>query len=294
MSASWQPFQIRGAWNDSWARNELSFNGRGYAKRMFEEFSKLVSRGSMVRVEMSFIWIEGLITEFTPRYHNDNFIEWEFTLSPHNVNDFFVTDALVAEPSITPSREHVAQIEDFMEELQGDLDAAADIPMSDNSWPEMAAEFGSIDRDTHAARLAADSGIGDDPVRGLRSLAAKFRGIRDSAHRAQLQAIKLRSDLQLAFDDAMVTLRFESWAKDTARGCRLLALRSGAAERDALAQAEAKPRAVHRPYAGETLYQISAKYYGTPDHWRAIYAKNRLTSIRLDGTEELIIPERAA
>jgi nucleoid-associated protein YgaU len=75
---------------------------------------------------------------------------------------------------------------------------------------------------------------------------------------------------------------------------RLAIVGADEAERDMRTRAKASPRAIHRPYAGESLYRISERYYGTPSAWRRIYEANNLSSLVLAGTEELLIPEASA
>ncbi|MCG8420301.1 MAG: hypothetical protein MJE77_20405 [Proteobacteria bacterium] len=45
VASTWQPFQIRGEWRDTWA-------GPGFAKATFRELQRLVSRVPLVRLEI--------------------------------------------------------------------------------------------------------------------------------------------------------------------------------------------------------------------------------------------------
>ncbi len=286
-SVAWQPFSVRGHWNDNWA-------GKGFAKRTFEEFRKMVARAPLVRMEMSFITLQGLITEFVPAYHNDNFIEWSFTFSPHRFGDDNLRPGGIVPPTVRPTREHVSAAEEKFNLMTAAFDDVTDLPFSDESIPALGSDFELIDENLTAARFSVDQGLELDPISKLRSLAARFRGIRDTSQRAVLTVGKMRSDLSLAFNDAIMTLRFDVWVRDTAALGRQTALGAHEAEKDCHAQANARPRAIHRPYKGESLAAISLRYYGTPKNWRLIYQKNRLDTLELNGTEELVIPERAA
>src|SRR5579885_2368547 len=69
LSATWQPFEIQGEWKDMWGnrRQGGGFARTGaYAKAMFEEFAKLVSRMPMVRYEIDALSFVGIITDFKP------------------------------------------------------------------------------------------------------------------------------------------------------------------------------------------------------------------------------------
>lgn len=285
LTCTWQPFKVQGHWDDKWA-------GQGFAKKTFEEFRRMVARTPLVRLELSFISMTGLITEFIPTYHDDHFMEWEFQFSPHAFSDD-TTLGFAIPPTIRPTREHVALGDELIKLIDEKMLDAKLLPMRGTTVAELLAENASLNSDIFALLAAVD--IPDlDAVRQLRHMAARFRSIRDAAQRLVVGLSKVRSDVELAFDDAVLTLRFDIWVKDTASLARQLVLRSHEAERDCTAQADARPKSLHRPYAGESLFQISLKYYGTPGEWRRIYDANRLSSLLLTGEEELIIPERSA
>jgi LysM repeat protein len=42
---------------------------------------------------------------------------------------------------------------------------------------------------------------------------------------------------------------------------------------------------------GETLHDVSVRYYGTADHWQAIARRNRLESLDLEAGQQLVIPK---
>lgn len=285
--AAWQPFAIRGHWDDKWA-------GRGFAMATMTEFRRLVARGSLVRIEFEELSLQGLITEFTPHYQRRTRIEWEFTFSPHQFGDGETRVGLVVQPTSRPVREHVAETERLMAGLNAQRDAARAIAMKDASFTSIGDQLGAIQINIGAARISSDRGIEVDAVRQLTSLGARFRGVRDGTQRLVQSLTKLRSDTTVAFDDAIGTMRCDIWVKQSAADARRLAVRSHDAERDVRLQAAARPRAIYRPYAGESLYQVATKFYGSPNDWRRIYSANRLSSLQLRGDEELLIPERAA
>lgn len=285
--AAWQPFSIKGHWDDKWA-------GFGFAQNTLLEFRKLVARGSLVRIEFEELSLEGIITEFAPHYIRRTRIEWEFTFSPHKFGDGEARVGLIVQPTSRPTREHVAEAERIAGLLADAREAARSIPQTGTSLADVGEELGQIDINIGAARISSDRGIEVDAVRQLTSLAARFRGIRDGTQRVVNSLTKLRSDSHVAFDDAIATLRFDVWVKNSAADGRRLAVRSSDAERDMRLQAAARPRAIYRPFAGESLYAIAIRFYGSPEDWRRIYSANRLSSLRLEGTEELLIPERAA
>jgi hypothetical protein len=99
------------------------------------------------------------------------------------------------------------------------------------------------------------------------------------------------STSKLAYESAMSTLEFETWARGLAAQSRLAWANADAFQRDLERRSEPKAKALYRPFKGESLYSISSRFYNTPHEWRRIMDKNGLTNLTLQGTELLIIPE---
>ncbi len=86
-------------------------------------------------------------------------------------------------------------------------------------------------------------------------------------------------------------LKFETWSRSISNHALLLAGVADDAATQMALRSQPKPKRLHRVRQGESLYQISTLYYGTPFHWRDILQANNLSSIVLFGGELLIIPE---
>jgi hypothetical protein len=283
-SVAWEPFGIRGEWNDKWLRV-------GTARSMFDAFRKLVERAPLVRIEFEGLSLTGLITNLRVAYRRAARIGWELTFSPHR---FGAGVARVARRSVKPLGQHVAGLESGRDQLASRRAALAAVPRKNAILEALDEQVANLNSATAAASSVVTDGLLQDATGGLVQAAAAFRGIRDAAHAMALAVVRARSDVSVAFDSALENLRFAEQTKNAAAEALGLAGDSAAAERDARALARAEPQAIHRPSAGESLYAISRQYYGTSDGWRSIYLANNLTSLRLDGTEELVIPERAA
>jgi len=92
---------------------------------------------------------------------------------------------------------------------------------------------------------------------------------------------------------AIGVLTFEDWSRSLRYTARVTMYQGLAGERSSAERAQPDAKHLYRPHAGESLYAISRRFYGTPFAWRLIYERNALTSFTLTGTETLIIPERA-
>jgi hypothetical protein len=99
------------------------------------------------------------------------------------------------------------------------------------------------------------------------------------------------TDDVLAFDDALLILQYETWVRETLADLRLLITLCFRIAQDLRRLAAPKALALYRPHAGESLYGISTRFYGTPFNWQLIATRNNLTDFTLTGFELLVIPD---
>ncbi len=292
VAVTWEPFQIQGEWRDSWG------GGPGFALRQFDEFRKMVERAPLVRVEFESLVLEGLLTNVRLLYQRAQRIGWVVTMSPHRFGEGVARVQKAGLPSVKPMLSHVGQLEQRDLELSALYDVAMGsgrpIALRSSSLLDSVKDaLGAVTGAIASARKFAELGALKDATSQLVAIAFAFRSVRDTAQQLSQSLLRVRSDLDVAFESATESLAFVQWALGTRRVALLTARDAHRGERDARQLARQRPRAIHRPAAGERLDQISLRYYGTRDRWRDIYRFNRLTSLRLEGTEELVIPERA-
>lgn len=290
LTTSWQPFSLHGAWDDKWA-------GRDFAWDTFVEFGKLVARASLVRIEFEQISLTGLLTDFVSRYQRRSHIEWDITFSPH----WFGAEGasvrapgVITQPVARPMREHSAIVTFGVTSLDSDREAAEFVPIADTLRADVNADVSALGSIAAQIQEATSAGLETEATQKLLALSSMFASVRGGAQNLIDTTARARSDVQVAFDDIEATLAFEVWMRDTRAHANITILDADAAERDMLSRAQAAPLAVHRPAVGESLYAISQRYYGTPNEWRRIYEFNRLSSLALTGTVDLIIPARVA
>lgn len=284
-----QPFQLRGAWDDK-------HGGAGFAQATYDEFQKLVARASLVRIEFERLSATGLITDLLPTYKHRTRTEWELTFSPHwlGAENASVRPGRIVNPVAKPMREHAAAVEAAVAELDGFLDDASAVPLTSGLLSDVGKAIDSMTATSAQIQAATSAGLETEATQKLLAVASMFSTLRGSAQNLIDTTAQARSDVTVAFDSVMETLDFETWTRDTRAHANLMILDSDEAEADMRARAQAAPLAVHRPSVGESWYQISQRYYGTPNEWRRIYDFNDLSSLELDGTEELLIPARSA
>jgi nucleoid-associated protein YgaU len=289
ISSTWQPFDLDGEWNDKHA-------GRGYAMATYREFSRFVQGAPLVRLEFEQLSLTGLITSLTPRYEHATKVGWRLTFSPHT------NDAVgrarpaqrITQPTSKPVREHVAVAKEIAADLELDNTAARTIPTSDTTFLDSAADIAVAVANVSKVEVAASAGLETEAGQKLLNLAGQFRTIGQSGLTVSRRLRGARSQLSAGFDNPVLWLKFDEAVHTTAARGLLLTGAALQADADMRARADARPRAVHRPFAGENLQRIALKYYGVASEWRRIYEANGLSSLVLDGTEELTIPSRQA
>lgn len=307
MSVSWEPFPVEGEWNDKWA-------GVGFAASMLREFPRLVGRTPLVRLQLDEQSYVGLITNFKPNYITRDRIGYSFTMSPHR--NEYVGSFRLSENKVPPQpiNSRVDRATEDLELLVDQFDLVDDLPVKNFDIDEASASVSevsaAVDKVSAANSLTLATSINSptdrtatvtDAVeraqqlgRNLLVMATAFRRVRGSVQTVMDSVARQRSDLTVAFDDAISILRFNEWRTGVMRRAAQSLGTSTAAETDMRALATRRPRAIHYVVAGESLERISLRYYGTADNWRAIYDANNLDTLLLDGGEKLLIPERTS
>lgn len=286
LGSAWKPFTLSGRWDDR-------YNFPGFATAEWRRMTNLVGRGPLVRVSYQQVVFDGIITDLDCDYRRSWDISYAFTLSPHQTPALF---DLTRSPDTVPSPSQIFDDVDLA--VQATLDADAGAPrtvMTGTLAVDTEANLAQMaaDRESLAATLdGRERSPLAKPVDAFTRLATQYRAVRASAFDTLVDLGEARSDVDLAVQTAIGVLDFEDWSRSVRFGARLA---MGSAYRGDVACSElAAPDAEHfyRPQAGEHLYAISRKFYGTPHAWRLIADRNNLTSFELTGDETLVIPER--
>jgi len=296
MSATWQPFDIEGEWDDKWGNRRASgiagFNRTGsFALFMFQEFAKLVTRMPLVRLELDALSFVGILTDLKVSYRTQTRIGWKVTVSPHTNETITVERPItVAKESIPKWLEKAAEVG---QELRLAFAEIRIIPVRTTRFELFQSAL--LEVNDALSRLEAISldGLVQDTERKLYLLATTFRRVLNASQRITETLSSVESLTDVAFDDALLSSTYAEWTHASIVAAWKNIGVSRAAERDIRRRAQAKPKAIYYPKRGESLERISMRFYGSANNWRAIYDKNNLSSLLLDGTEELFIPERS-
>ncbi len=286
----YEPFDLSGVWDDRYA-------GSGFAKETLDAFEAMVKRGRLVTVQFEDISFEGIITNFKPSYHRKYQIGYSFTLSPHAKNgDGPVTNepnkSWVESADVNPdtmsdrikniiiaaSLIHLDAPKIF---INGSLHATVSTALG--VWVSHANTINSI--------LANQVISTADEVNSFARLTQSFVALKQSAIDMLPELRSQSTTTALAFEGPVPVLDFESWARGLSRAARELVVAAHESARNLARFTASRPLALYRPRAGESLYNVSIRFFGTPHRWKDIYDRNGLFEFTLDGSEILVIPQ---
>jgi hypothetical protein len=287
IGSEWEPFDVQGEWSDKWA-------GAGFASRIKREFAQFVARAPLVRFQLDEESIVGLITNLQITYSTRDRAGYQFKMSPHLNEGVGDPRATLGRVPAQPINVRVDAANDALVALIDVAEDVADLPTKSFDVSDSIKQLDELADAVARANTFTDSGVSQDATHTLLVMATTFRRVQGAAQTIMLDVGRRRSDLAVAYDDAISILRFDEWSKETLRQAAVTIGVSRQAEQDMRARAARKPRAVHRASAGEPLERISLRYYGTADNWKMIFDANQLDSVLLEGGEELLIPEVTA
>lgn len=297
LSAAWEPFELVGEWNDMWG-NRVTPTLAGvtrvgsFAMSTFGEFADLVMRMSKVRVELDALSFVGVLQSLKIRYRTKSRIGWACTVSPHKNETMPGPRPRLDFSQSIPK--WIADAEEIGERfLTSFEDMTADVLLATPRVDSFTRILLEINDGLDRLQGISQEGFGTDVEDKLLLTATTFRRVRGASLQAHLALSKITTPLDVAFDDALMSIRHSEWVADSIVHAWTMIGTCTRAERDVLRRAGRKSKSIYYPRRGESLEKISLRFYGTADNWRRIYDANNLDSLVLDGTEELFIPEDA-
>lgn len=289
LGVAWDPFEVSGEWSDQ-------YGGPGFAGNTEIAFAQMVGRTPLVRLQIDQQSWVGLITKLAMPYKTSDRIGYKFTLSPHANERVGSFRQSKNKPPPQPLNVRADIAEAALQELRDVADLVEALPTKGPQITESIQQLDEMADAVARARQATDDAntFGGGNIQRLLSLAGSFGRVRNAAQSVFEDIASKRADLTLAFEDAVSTLKFKEWSSGTISAAARSIGTSSLAEIDFRARASRRPRAIHVARAGESLERIALRYTGNADNWKAIYDASGLTSIVLEGGEELIIPERSS
>lgn len=286
LGPAWQPFTLTGKWDDR-------YNFAGYAIKELARFEAMVSRGNLVLIQFLSQEFHALITDFVPEYRREWDIGYSFTVSNHGRPQGF--DLSSRAPATVRTQDKAVDESAVIAKALASWhqDNAPRVATSGSSVTSVTASLKDLDAHINTIADSIDTRRGVlKPIGDFKKTASLFRIVAADATGILTNLQAVRSDTELSFLTAKGVLDWEAWSHGTRFQTRVLLGQANAAAKDMDERDAPTPVKVYRPFRGQSLYGVSRAVYGTPHGWRDIQQRNHLTGFTLDGTEELIIPER--
>lgn len=276
---------LEGRWDDKW-------NTPGFAFAERQRFETMCRRGNPVRITFEQETFDAVITSWEFDYKRASLIGYRFTIDPYgrpeddNGSPNLPAAPLSADQSFDETNTIVQALGTVHTGVPGSVMTGTTKKDIDTALDSMSANLNKL-----ADVLDTRSGV-LKPINEFKKTATMFRIVQGDASNILDTLVSARSDLNLSVLTAMSVLNFDAWSRSMRSTARLLRWKTQKASFAMDERAAPKAIGIYRPRKGESLYSVSRRFYGTPFEWRLIYDRNGLTSMRLTGTERLIIPER--
>jgi hypothetical protein len=287
LGTNFEPFEIRGIWDDRYA-------GEGFAESQRVEFEKLVQRGNLCRLTFETITITGLLTQFVPTYYTSWRVAYKFTVSPHfRVEGGDTRRGRLLAPKTADPTASLLAVNAVIDDALVKMQSAPASRISGSTFSTVASSVGDWSARADSINVIVSSRVlaPEGPINSLSRVVQSFSDLQSSAAALLVSLAGLRSDQDLAYEDAMGSLGFDEWVRGLAFSARQMIISCAEARRDLGVLVDPKARAIYRPRQGESLYAISNRFYGTPFKWQAIAERNNLRGFTLTGQELLVIPD---
>lgn len=289
-------FEVKGIWDDRHA-------GPGYAEETFRAFLKMVQQGKFVRYQFEQLTIVGIIKKFTCPYIRKEYRPYSFMFSPH-----FAYQGETVRVTPNSSRAIDTDPKNAVKKARASLEdlKTAQALATNASHARVAAQLRTpVFADVNSSIAVLEDyvsksetlvnkdifGTTENTTKALSRGAQLFKSARTEAASVISRMNSSRASAQLSIQSYAESLKFETWIRTVGGVTRDFVVQGEQSRRDFALRAQPKTQRLHRVRDGESLYQISQTYYGTPHHWREILATNHLSSLILNGGELLEIPE---
>lgn len=314
LGPNFTPFTLQGKWDDRYnplsrldpndegdRRIINSLDGKeararlgGYARIEQKRFEDMVRRGNQVRITFENLTIIGIVTDAEFDYRREWDIGYEFTFSPHHRQPGG-TFALKRSPrSVLNATQLLNEVSGLVDEVLTLHDTAPQSRLTGTIHEQVevlleiyVSSISDIDLSIEKRQLEPEL----EPNSALLRLAAIFFNL--ATNSVNLIDVLEADDSSeaLDFESGIGQLDFDTWSRGMMDLARRIVIASQRAASELQQRAEPNALALYRPYAGESLYSVSNRFYRTAHNWRAIATRNGLDELILDGTELLVIPE---
>jgi hypothetical protein len=286
LGSHYEPFRLNGRWDDRYA-------GPGFAVRTCESLEELAASAAPVRVSWEHIVFIGILKSVKPTHRRTWLIDYDFEISPHRKGSDpgRSFDAAKAAP-VRDYGQLVLQLAREMTTLHalaptryiaGSLHADVSILVA--AVTTKAEQIGAV---IDGRVLAFD----DTVTNSLGKVVSDLEVLRQAAMAIPAALASAGTSTAIYFANTLIEAEFDAWSRGLGTQARSLAVLAREASDELARRVVPNAKALYRPRAGESLYDIAIMFFGTSTMWRAIAEANALYQLELDGTELLTIPSR--
>ncbi len=280
-------FTLSGRWDDR-------YNYKGFAEDSRVEFEKLVQRGNYVRISFEGVSVVGIIKDVDFNYRREYDIGYKFAVSPHyrNKGGDARQQGDIAPQAISDPQTYADQAVALCQAARAIHDAAPIVLIAGTIAGSIKTSLETLIDRMNTTQTILDNRVFtvSESVNSVSRLVQSFVALQNSALVTLSFLGQTDSTVGLDYETAIGVLDFEVWQRELAFTMRQLLIVAYQASVDLGRLVTPQTQAIYRPHSGESLYGISNRFFGTPDHWRDIFDANNLSSFTLSGTELLIIP----
>ena len=293
LGPNYKEFTLRGRWTDK-------FNNAGYAVTEMNRFDAMCRRGNKIQLQFETLSFIGVITDWQFDYRRRWDIGYSFTVSTHSKADQTEISRLQVNTSGF-QRFNARSWANVLNRIN------LDIKINQLGFPE---SYGYLEEYTEGKQL--DKSFSDsveefennivqrvetvdgDITLGLKKVQSNAREIISKGQSIANAAKGLKPLVEISAPTGLEVLCFDIWNRRRASSARNAIFQAHQASVQADSQIDPEAIAIYQPQAGESLYSISLRFYGTPHNWRTIKERNRLSTSTLTGAETLVIPRLKA
>lgn len=291
LGVNFKPFTLKGAWLDK-------YNFGGFAEQTRVAFEQMTMRANLVRVTYDQQTFVGLITDLDLVYRTPWRCEYAFTVSPHYRNaggDARGQKTIVGGLGATDPQSYADQAAALALQARQTHQGAPVLFMLGGLYTGVGASVDALAQRTNTIQAILNTRVlttapATDTVNSFSRVVQAFNGLVSDSRAILDQLGSTPTSTGLAFESALTVLEFEEWARELGNDARKMIVLATAAAADLATRVTPSTLALYKPYAGESLYAISTRFYGTPTRWRDIFDANNLTSFTLSGLELLTVP----
>lgn len=286
LGSHYEPFRLSGRWDDRYA-------GAGFAVRTCESLEELAKTGAPVRVSWEHVVFIGILKDVSPTYRRTWLVDYDFEISPHRKDKDRVRSLDASKTA--PVRDYGQLVLQLAREMTTLHALAPTRYISGSLHADISALVAAVTAKAEQIGAVIEGRVlafEDTVTNSIGKVASDLEVLRQAAMAIPAALASAGTATAIYFANTLIEVEFDAWSRGLGTQARALAVLAREVFNELSRRVVPDAKALYRPRAGESLYDISILFFGTSSMWRAIADANALYAMELDGTELLTIPAR--